>query len=896
MRRNATATNAMRVTCLSLLLPIPIVLCPSPALPQSAPLGWLDQGPPTTPQGVTFGVPWPKGEVKNAAALSLTAGGGSLPVQSWPLAFWPDGSIKWTGHAVVAGPDTPGTLRLGPGRAALPQPAVRVSRHSDHLEIDTGALRSVVPLAGPALLTALRVGGREVAREARLVALLEDRSRQATDGILREERFESAIRSVTVEQDGPVRAVVKIEGVHRSTSASRTWLPFVVRLYFFAGLEHVRMIHSFVFDGDQEQDFIRGLGVRFSVPLRDEFHNRHVRLAGESTGLFAEPVRSISGRRSMRPDLYASQLAGQALPALAELAGRENVEHLAVWDGFKLTQISADSFSIQKRTGAASAWIQAAAGRRSLGLGYVGDTTGGLAVGMRDFWKLAPTGIEIEEAGGDTAELTLWLWSPDAPAMDLRHYDTQGHDLEASYEDWQEGFSTAHGVARTTELVLRPFAATPANDALLTLARSAAQPPRLVSTPEYYHSIPVFGVWSLPDRSTPGKRWIEDQLDRALAYYQGQVEDRRWYGFWDFGDVMHSYDSQRHAWRYDVGGFAWANTELMPDLWLWLSFLRTGRADVFRMAEAMTRHTQEVDVYHLGRFQGLGSRHNVRHWGCGAKEVRISQALLKRPFYYLTADERTGDLMQEVVDADFRTVEVDPLRHLEPKTEYPTHARVGPDWFAFVSNWLAAWERTGDTRRRDKMIVGMKCLAAMPKKLFSGPSYGYDPATGKLYRIHDEVAIPHLAALMGGPELMMELTPLLDLPEWSDAWLHYCRTLQAPKEEQLETLGAEIRNGRGPSYARMTAYAARAQGDRRLATRAWEEFLRPPFFGRPQPQFVAKRIEGPSVPVSVDEAPGVSTNGTAQWSLNAIELLELVGDALPQDDPAWREDPATKSP
>ena len=72
---------------------------------------------------------------------------------------------------------------------------------------------------------------------------------------------------------------------------------------------------------------------------------------------------------------------------------------------------------------------------------------------------------------------------------------------------------------------------------------------------------------AVTDRSSPGKKWIEDEIDKAIAFYQGQIEERRWYGFWDFGDVMHSYDSTRHEWRYDVGGFAWANTELMPDLW-----------------------------------------------------------------------------------------------------------------------------------------------------------------------------------------------------------------------------------------------------------------------------------------------------------------------------------------
>ncbi len=599
--------------------------------------------------------------------------------------------------------------------------------------------------------------------------------------------------------------------------------PFTLRLYFFAGVASVRVVHSFVFNGDGERDFIRGLGVRFSVPLRDEAHNRHVRLAGEE-GLWAEPVRVIAGRRNISPDLYARQIAGDAIPPLAELPDRDLISKMAKWSDWKLTQLSADSFSLWKRTGAHSAWVGAGGAARSLGLAFMGDSRGGLALGMKDFWQLHPTALEIEGAASQNAALTLWLWSPDAPAMDLRHYDVEEHDLDASYEDIEPGFSTAHGIARTSEWTLCPFASTPSNEELLALARTVQHPPRLICEPQYLHSIPVFGVWSLPDRSTAGKKWIEDQLDDAIAFYQGQIEARRWFGFWDYGDVMHSYDPARHVWRYDIGGFAWANSELVPDLWLWTAFLRSGRADIFHMAEAMTRHTQEVDVYHLGPLAPLGSRHNVRHWGCGAKEARISQALLKRIYFYLTTDERTGDLMDEVRDADFATVRVDPLRKLEAPTPFPTHARVGPDWFAFCSNWLATWERSGDPRWRDKILAGMKCMSAMPHGLFSGFCYGYDPQTGEMHQLSDRVEVPHLAALMGGPELMMELAPLLDNPDWNEAWLHYCRLLQAPPEEQMEVLGAEIDYARWPHYCRMTAYAAREMGDATLAARAWQIF------------------------------------------------------------------------
>lgn len=39
---------------------------------------------------------------------------------------------------------------------------------------------------------------------------------------------------------------------------------------------------------------------------------------------------------------------------------------------------------------------------------------------------------------------------------------------------------------------------------------------------------------------------------------------------------MHSYDYNRHTWRYDVGGFAWDNTELASNMWLWYNFYVRG--------------------------------------------------------------------------------------------------------------------------------------------------------------------------------------------------------------------------------------------------------------------------------------------------------------------------------
>jgi hypothetical protein len=65
----------------------------------------------------------------------------------------------------------------------------------------------------------------------------------------------------------------------------------VVRFYAYAGADSLRMMHTFIFDGDAAKDFICGLGVAADVPMADELYDRHVRFTGQGEGLWAEAVR-----------------------------------------------------------------------------------------------------------------------------------------------------------------------------------------------------------------------------------------------------------------------------------------------------------------------------------------------------------------------------------------------------------------------------------------------------------------------------------------------------------------------------------------------------------------------------------------------------------------------------
>lgn len=467
--------------------------------------------------------------------------------------------------------------------------------------------------------------------------------------------------------------------------------------------------------------------------------------------------------------------------------------------------------------------------------------------------------------------------------MDLRHYDTKTH-VESSYEGAEELRATPYGIANTNELTLWCTSGTPDSAGLQRIQQEAENPPLLVCEPEYYHRSRAFGLWSLPDRSTPAKAYLEERLDGIISFYQTEVEQRKWYGLWDYGDFMHSYDPVRHVWNYDLGGCAWRECRAGAEYVAVGELLRTGRADIFRMAEAMTRHTSEVDVYHFGEYVGLGSRHNVVHWGCGCKEARIAMAGLHRYYYYLTGDERTGDIMDSVKDADYTTVTLDPMRAYFPKDEFPTHARVGPDWAAFSSNWMTRWERYEETAYRDKILTGIDCIKAANLRLISGPTYGYDPKTGILSPMGDDNWGRHLAICMGGPQVWFELALMLEDPVWEDMLAEFGVFYNLPQEEKDAYAGGAItgklRFEHPVLSVAIAAYGAWYKDDRATADRCWSILLENPFgaVNLQEEQTLVTYLE------ELNEIGWMNTNEASQWSLNTIIALELIAEALPERD------------
>ncbi|KAF8993171.1 hypothetical protein BDQ17DRAFT_1431876 [Cyathus striatus] len=66
-------------------------------------LHWFSSVPAFTPTGTPFGLPWAQGQVDRTTPFTLQdQSGDGVPLQSWPLTYLPDSSLKSTGQALSA--------------------------------------------------------------------------------------------------------------------------------------------------------------------------------------------------------------------------------------------------------------------------------------------------------------------------------------------------------------------------------------------------------------------------------------------------------------------------------------------------------------------------------------------------------------------------------------------------------------------------------------------------------------------------------------------------------------------------------------------------------------------------------------------------------------------------
>ena len=145
-----------------------------PSQTSTVPLHWIGNTP-EQDKAVSFGVPFDEGYLFPETSLRLkTDRNQEIPVDTWPLAYWPDGSVKWSG---VAGVIPAGTERLtlekAPRKAKTinkqPNASIAITETPENIQIETGLISVFIPRHGDFLIDSLLYKGTKVGEKARLI-------------------------------------------------------------------------------------------------------------------------------------------------------------------------------------------------------------------------------------------------------------------------------------------------------------------------------------------------------------------------------------------------------------------------------------------------------------------------------------------------------------------------------------------------------------------------------------------------------------------------------------------------------------------------------------------------------------------------------------------------------
>jgi hypothetical protein len=209
---------------------------------------------------ISLSIPFASGRLTDERQLTLWDGEATVPAQARALAHWADGSIKWL--LVHAQPDLPGNLEKvltfeisdGPP-TPLSSRQVALTEKEGGIWVDTGVLSFQIPTTGFLPLRDVALGGKALwnPRPFGGFTLRANGVDVSTD---------CAPVTLKVEEAGPLRAVILIEGKHRRLDGS-DYLDFRGRITAYAGKPYVEVEHQFIHREEEPELALESLTLRF---------------------------------------------------------------------------------------------------------------------------------------------------------------------------------------------------------------------------------------------------------------------------------------------------------------------------------------------------------------------------------------------------------------------------------------------------------------------------------------------------------------------------------------------------------------------------------------------------------------------------------------------------------
>jgi len=574
---------------------------------------------------VFSGVPFPQGVLKNTSQLMVeNALGTEIPAQFEVLSRWIDGSIKAV-LVIVSENITSLTqqyyLRYDQTVAKQYNSPLQVSDFTSYLQVNTGVLRFNISKTAFRLFDQAWIdqnkdqnydASEQIISQAGDIFFL-----NALDGQeYTSSRFASPV--VTIEEQGPVRTVIKAKGKLQAANG-QVLTDFTVRIFAYAHSDKVQVDYTLV-DTREEADVdanrsilaLSGKAWGLRMPLN---------LSGEKYVFGGEGGQTYSGNVVGNHYLYQSGQANYI-------------------DG------SFQPYSF--------AYSGVGSGQKAPGWLDVSDAGKGVTVSMRDFWQQFPAELAV-----DPNQLLISLH----PARAAEVADTTYPALNSTdkiYKRPNTFYFPREGGAKTHRLTFA-FHAGAVQPSKASALNDIFQSPRLLlsGTAAWYTRSKVFGDLIPTGPSSAG---FDDYLIKS--YYQRSIEEVKntgglavQYGWRDFGDRM------RGGW----GGVSpegvripsfYNDTHVGATNFL-AQYLRTKDVRWFELGQIATRHFMDIDVSHANRKwyrypKGFGpgeihasGHESVDHHGRNGHPSHAHVSGLPE-YYWLTGDKRALEVLVEM--------------------------------------------------------------------------------------------------------------------------------------------------------------------------------------------------------------------------------------------------------
>lgn len=495
---------------------------------------------------MTCGVPFPRGILASAEALTLAgANGESVPIQARVLDRWPDGSVRWA--LLDSRLDWSGAganYRLGlPATSGATLAGVRhrlsvVDQAGDVL-VDTGVVTFRSRAGGTFPFDRVTdANGRDLVDASRSGLRVQTGKGQACPVV---------VDSIDIEESGPVRTLLRWRG-HVACGATTRWLEFEARGDVFVGLPVVRL----------------RLTIRNPRPARHPGNFWELGDAGSVLLREAALVMALAGSGPISVECSAEpgspmQPCGAALEIYQESSGGER------WDSS--THVNREGRVPMRVRGYSIRTDYARdAGLRASPVATLsrGDTR--LSATLPNFWQNFPRAIEVRDA-----DLEIGLWPRQFPDA----YELQG------------------GEQKTHEVALA-FGPDPVCEVPLDWCRT----PALVRADPRWYCVSGVVAHLVPDApDTPGayRTLVRAAIDGEHTF----TAKREWideYGWRNFGDIYADHEATRHRGgsplvshynnQYDaLAGFA-------------VQFMRSGDPRWWTQMCELAAHVVDIDLYH----------------------------------------------------------------------------------------------------------------------------------------------------------------------------------------------------------------------------------------------------------------------------------------------------------